>query len=119
MPQVGDGRLDHVLPTVRSHLFPNCRDIAKLESRCTSSLRRRQAGLLQLRHGLIEEVLDLVRDLAIGGRPIQEGTKTTHELTPRGHGYASAFRIRAIAAARRVQSAVSFSSCRLPLRVSV
>src|SRR5574339_1132650 len=85
MAYVRDRRIDRVLPAIGAHLFSDCRDIAKFESRGTSSLARRETVPLQLRGGFIEVVLDLIADLAIGGRPIQEGTKSTHRLTPQGH----------------------------------
>ena len=112
MPYVGADVSTHVLPAVGAHLLLHAARLAELESRRTSSLLRRQTRRLQRRGGLIEVVLDLIRDVAVGGRPIQERTKAARQRdATETCGYASAFRIRATAAARRAQSAVSASSC--------
>src|SRR6185369_8110737 len=85
MAYVRNRRIDRVLPAIGAHLFSDCRDSTKLESRSTSSRFRRETISLQLRGGFIEVVLDLISDLAIGCRPIQEGTKSTYDLAPQRH----------------------------------
>src|SRR5690349_9653141 len=77
--------IDRVLPAVGAHLFSDCGDVAKLESRSASRLVGRQPLCFELRDGLLEIVLDLISDLAIGGRPIQESTKATDCLAPERH----------------------------------
>src|SRR5262249_10329453 len=119
IPQVGADGLDGVLPTVGAHLLARHGGGAKLQASRAPRLFRRGSTLRQCRRRLFKVVARFIGKISVRGRSVGERAESTRELSSDRHPlYASAFKSRAMADARRSQSAVSNSSCFLPARVS-
>src|SRR6185369_4108461 len=98
-------------------LLANHDGVAPAGACFAARVRRRQTVRFELRSRLLQKVIDLVVRVGIRGAWIPECAKSPGERPP-AHGYISAFSRRAMAPARRLQSAVSTSSCFSPLRVN-
>ena len=115
--QVGGDRFDHMLPPRRPHLFADGQRVAHAAVRGAFGISRRHAVGFVCRGGFVDEVLQFLVHMTIRGPAVQQRPHAARELAPHRY-HPSAFRSRAIADARRPQSAVATSSCFRPVLVS-